>query len=334
MVMAGNEEGGLELHFETLCNMLSTHHEIHVVAHEKYRERFGEGVWFHALDLSRGRKNPLILYALYQKIRRIAPDIVHAHANKAAGMIASLRLFLPRGIKYVATLHSQKRNLKVFERFDHVIGVSHTVIEPLKGLPASVVYNGIDIPKIVYDAAYLKPFGIGEDDFVLFAVGRMERVKNFSLLLEAVAPLDVHLLLVGEGSQKEMLKKRADELGIGNRVHFTGFREDVPQLLYHSDLCVISSDREGFSYVMAEALLLEKPVLSTDVGDMRRILPEQYVVPVGDAEALRNAIISAKESYMDTCKAYAQSFAFAKTHFTPESMVEGVLHIYKEVSKR
>jgi hypothetical protein len=55
---------------------------------------------------------------------------------------------------------------------------------------------------------------------------------------------------------------------------------------------------------------------------------------VGDAEALRSAILTAKESYKDICKVYVQSFAFAKTHFTPEAMVEGVLHIYKEVSKR
>jgi glycosyltransferase involved in cell wall biosynthesis len=127
---------------------------------------------------------------------------------------------------------------------------------------------------------------------------------------------------------------RADELGIGERVHFAGYREDVPQLLYHSDLCVISSDREGFSYVMAEALLLEKPVVYTDVGDMRRILPQPYVVPVGDMEALRTAITSVKETYADSCKAYAQSFAFAKTHFTPEAMVEGVLRIYEEVRKK
>jgi glycosyltransferase involved in cell wall biosynthesis len=162
----------------------------------------------------------------------------------------------------------------------------------------------------------------------------MEKVKNFALLLEAIKELDVALLLVGEGSQKASLQTLAQRLQIENKVHFTGFRDDVPKLLYHSDLCVISSDREGFSYVMAEALLLERPVVSTNVGDMRTLLPKACVVPVGDAQALREGIRFVMENKEETAKAFEPRFAFAKTHFTLEAMVQGVLAVYDEVVKR
>jgi len=333
-ILGGNEEGGLEIHFETLCNRLSTLHEVHVIAHEKYRNRFDRSVVFHSLDLSKGRRNPLLLYMLWQTIRRIDPDIVHAHANKAAAMVASLRYVLPSDSKCVATLHSQKKNLKAFEKFDHVIGVSKTVVEPLKLSEKSVVYNGIDIPDVRYDPAYLGSLGINADTFVICAVGRMEKVKNFALLLHAIKDLDVALLLVGEGSQKESLQTLAEELQIEKKVCFTGFRDDVPKLLFHSDLCVISSDREGFSYVMAEALLLETPVVSTDVGDMRYVLPRQYVVPVGDEAALREGIVSVMRDKEETMKIFEPYFSFAKRDFTLESMIRGVLSVYDEVLQR
>ena len=333
-ILGGNEEGGLEMHFETLCNRLSLAHEVHVIAHEKYRSRFDKAVIFHTLDLAKGRKNPFTLYALYRIIKEIKPDIIHAHANKAASMVASLRYFLPSQMKRVATLHSQKRNLKAFETFNHVIGVSRTVLEPLKLSKKSVVYNGIDVPDVTYDPAYLGSLGVKEDAFVLCAVGRMEKVKNFALLLHAIKDLDIELLLVGEGSLKESLQTVAKELQIDQKVHFTGFRDDVPKLLFHSDLCVISSDREGFSYVMAEALLLERPVVSTDVGDMRYVLPKQCVVPVGDEAALREGISSVMADKEGTMRMFKSHFSFAKTHFTLEAMVQGVLAVYDEVVKR
>ena len=48
-ILAGDEEGGLEKHFEELCNRLSSYHEIHVIAHEKYRNRFDPKIIFHTL---------------------------------------------------------------------------------------------------------------------------------------------------------------------------------------------------------------------------------------------------------------------------------------------
>jgi len=329
-ILAGNEEGGLENHVVTLCNALVKENDISVIAHEKYRDRFDGKVHFYALDLSKGRKNPLLLLRLWHMIKHIDPDIVHAHANKAAAMIATLRPLLPKTIKRVATLHSQKKNLKSFETFDHVIGVSRSVIAPLKLEAKSVVYNGIAIPEIDKSPDYLHAFNI-DGGFVLCAVGRLERVKNFELLLHAIKNLDVTLLLVGDGSQKEKLQALTETLQIAHKVRFAGFSDNVPVLLYHTDLCVISSEREGFSYVMAEALLLERPVVSTNVADMMYILPQDCVVPRNNVQKLAAQIAYVQSHYETVLELYQNAFAFAKTHFTLEAMVAGTQKVYDEV---
>ena len=329
-ILAGDEEGGLEKHFEELCNKMAQTHEVHVIAHEKYRERFAENIVFHALDLSKGRRNLLVLYRLKRTIDAIGPDIVHAHANKAADMTARIRKFLKPSVRTVATLHSKKRRLKAFEMFDHVIGVSHEVLRTLKNPRKSVVYNGIGIGKEEWEPQVLSEFGI-KDAFVVCAIGRLEAVKNFSLLIRSVRNLDVTLLIIGEGSEEKKLRTLVKELCLEERVIFTGFRKDAKRLLANSDLCAISSDREGFSYVMAEALLLRVPVVSTDVGDMRRILPAGYVVGVKDEEALAEKIARAKTHYDDLMKAYGPSFRFAEEHFTLDAMVSGTMEVYDEV---
>lgn len=329
-ILAGDEEGGLEKHFEELCNRLVSHHEIHVIAHEKYRKRFHTNIIFHALDLSKGRRNLVILYKLRKIINDIHPDILHAHANKAVDMTASIKCFLHRPVKLIATLHSKKRNLKSFERFDHVIGVSHEVLKDLKNPHQSVIYNGIELTDIEKDAGYLAQFGI-KDEFVISAVGRLEKVKNFPLLIRAIKDLDVKLVIVGEGSEKESLINLVKEIRVEEKVVFTGFREDVLNIIVNSDICAISSEREGFSYVMAEALLLGIPVISTDVGDMNKILPNSFVVPVNDEKKLTDTLHFMQEDYQSVVENYEQSFHFAAEHFTLDAMVKQVLNIYSKV---
>jgi len=333
-LLAGNEEGGLENHVHTLCNTLAQEDEIHLIAHEKYRARMDKRVHFHALDLAKNRRNPLILWRLYRLICNINPHVVHAHANKAAAMAGAVKPFLPKSIRMVATVHSQKRNVSAFRGFDHLIGVSHRVLEPLLAVPHSVVYNGIDLPSVTEKNSCCETFLIAEDAFVVCAVGRMEEVKNFSMLLEAIAPLDVTLLLVGEGSLTERLKAETSTLGIAHKVHFTGFRNDVASLLQCADLCVISSKREGFPYVLVEALLLQTPVISTDVSDMQRILPQEAVVKQENMLALREAIAALQRSYEKKKVLYRSSFTFAKEHFTKEAMVAKTRAVYEKVVDR
>jgi len=329
-VLGGNEEGGLEKHFVELCNQLTWYEEVHVIAHEKYRTRFDQSIVFHAVDLSKGRRNLLVLYRLFRLINKINPDIVHAHANKAVEMIRFVKPLLHPSIKCIATLHSKKRNLKSFEMFDHVIGVSHEVLKALKNPHQSVVYNGIDITAPKRDSHFLEQFGI-KDEFVVCAVGRLEKVKNFPLLIRAIRDLDVKLLIVGEGSQETYLRNLVKEIHIEDKVVFTGFRKDALEIIAHSNVCAISSEREGFPYVVVEALLLYIPVISTDVSDMKEILPSSYIVPLDDETYLSKKIHFMQTHYNHVLQEYQEVFDFSANTFTLATMTQETLSVYKKV---
>jgi glycosyltransferase involved in cell wall biosynthesis len=85
---------------------------------------------------------------------------------------------------------------------------------------------------------------------------------------------------------------------------------------------------------MAEALLLGIPVISTDVGDMTKILPDGFVLPVNDKEKLADTLHYMKENYQDVLEKYEQSFRFAAENFTLEAMVKQVLSIYSRFVER
>lgn len=92
--------------------------------------------------------------------------------------------------------------------------------------------------------------------------------KNHPLLLEALAELihkknkNVHLLLVGNGSAQSNLEKLCTTLNITKRVHFLGFTSKVADILYHSDVKVLSSRSEGYGIALTEAAFMKKPLIA------------------------------------------------------------------------
>ncbi|NNJ94396.1 MAG: glycosyltransferase [Halobacteria archaeon] len=331
LIMAGDEEGGLENHVIDLANALANNHEVHLIAHPRYAGRC-TGVGFHALDLTRGRRNPWLLYRVARLIRAIRPDIVHAHANKATSIIARLRPFLGSHARLVATLHSQKRRLHDFARMDLVIGVSERVLLPIEGPRKAVVYPGLSGSPAGHSRAQARhSLQLAEEQPVIAAVGRLVPVKRFDILLNALAGLEkVQLLLVGEGSQRAALEQQATQAAPG-RVTLLGQREDVGDILAAADLCVISSEREGFSFVMAEALQAGTPVISTDVADMHRILPAGYVVPVNDPAALQQAIAGALQNPEETHRVFMPCFEWARAQLVLSRVIGQINGLYAEL---
>jgi glycosyltransferase involved in cell wall biosynthesis len=92
-----------------------------------------------------------------------------------------------------------------------------------------------------------------------------------------------------------------------------------------------SSNKEGMPYVLIEALLVNKPIISTDVSDVKVILPNNYVIEVDDIDAMSDTINYIKNNYKQTLQDYKQSFEFAKKHFVFDEMVESVYNTYQKV---
>ena len=331
VMASGPVHGGLEKHFAELCNGLAQHHEVMAIAHPAHRDGINQSVDFQAVDLTFSRHSPLNFFRLHRELKKFRPDIIHAHANKAASMISALKRFT--SARLVGTVHGFKSNNRSFRNFDSVIAVSPAIHEHIKIEQARVICNGIpltDSPP--HDPQYfVRQFGLTQERPVVVSVGRLADVKGFDGLIKAWPGIDADLLIVGEGPERKPLTDLIERYELTDRVQLTGYREDVPAIMAHSDLVVISSQREGFPYVMVEALHREKPIVATSFPGAEGLLPAGYVVPYGQPERLRNAIQSTLSNLDQANRDFTATWQDAKHRFTVEAMVEQTSDVYQQL---
>lgn len=133
--------------------------------------------------------------------------------------------------------------------------------------------------------------GIPAEAVVVGAVGSLRPVKNYGRLLEACAAAGpgIHLLLVGDGQERQALEARAARPDLAGRVHLAGHQADPAPYLRVMDVFALSSDTEQMPVSLLEAMASSLPAVATDVGDVRPILPpeqaEYLVPPDGQAPA-------------------------------------------------
>ena len=164
--------------------------------------------------------------------------------------------------------------------------------------PRAVQKKGIVIPNPVNSE--LPDAYQGKREEVVIAAGRLEEQKNFSLLLRAFAKFHEAfpayiLRIYGRGQQEDMLKALARELNIEEFVDFPGFVSDIYDKMNSAAMYVSSSDYEGISNSMLEAMAMGVPTICTDcpVGGARETIKDGengILVPVGDEEALSAAM--------------------------------------------
>lgn len=330
LVMAGDEEGGLEKHVVELANGLASRHiDVSVVAHPKYAPRFDSKIGFLPADLSASRRNPLALWRLWRALRGTSADLVHAHGSKAASMVAPLLPLLR--LRSVATLHSRKKNVRMFRRFQRVIAVSRISTLNLDHPGVRIIHNCIRVstarPQPATDAWEAAPLPH------VLAIGRLVPVKGFDVLIEAWKDIDAQLCIAGEGFAHARLQALIDSHGVGHRVKLLGHRDDVPALLAASNLFVISSHYEGCPYTLVEALHAGIPVVSTRVGAMPEILPEEALCPPGDPAALAQLVRFALRDMPGLEVRFAGVFEHARRELTFERLLDRTIAVYEELTE-
>ena len=203
-----------------------------------------------------------------------------------------------------------------------------------------VIYNGVQLPVLESDKKSLRRnFGLPENAFVVAFVGRMAEVKGGDVLLRAAATLDerVHVLFVGEGPAKAAWARLADELGMARRVTWAGFVTDPYPLITASDVVAVPSLwEEAFGRVVAEALSCSIPVVASRVGGMAELFIDGehgHYVPVGDVQALREAIAAMAEADPGKMEAMGRSGRrFAQEHYEMSRVAEQYGKLYDELT--
>ena len=243
-------------------------------------------------------------------------DIVHTHVFTANlwGRLAAIAAGVPVVITHEHSSFSvDDRYRRLIERVlsrrtDKIISVSeelrvrliHEARLPLATV--TTIHNGLRPPAALNDARrnqLRRTLGLERFDHLIGSVGRLEPRKNYRLLLEAMARLirqhpSTALVLVGSGEEAASLRYRAGELGITPNVVFAGYRSDVRDLLGIMTTFCMSSNTEGISMALLEAMVAGVPVVATNVGGNPEIVPDGsygILVPPGDAAALAEALI-------------------------------------------
>ena len=151
---------------------------------------------------------------------------------------------------------------------------------------------GVDLQRFGVDAApsaeLRRELGLSDDDFVVLSVGELNENKNHATVLRAMAQSTeprMHYLICGNGPRREQLESQARELGIDARVHFVGYRRDIPEMLAMADVFCLPSFREGLPLSVMEAMAAGKPVVCSGIrGSVDLIDPHQGGVVVAGAD--------------------------------------------------
>jgi glycosyltransferase involved in cell wall biosynthesis len=270
------------------------------------------GVGF--LPLGRRRKADVWVWGRLERyLRRERVDVLHAHKfgsnvwgtlmGRLAGVPVVLahehtwsyegqplrrlldRELVARGAdRFIAVSREDRRRMTDVEGIDP----SRTIFLP-NGVMPSPPPSGHDIRS---------ELGIPADAPVIGTVGVLRPQKALQVLLRASAELlarwpDLHVLIVGDGSERAQLEALAGELGIADAVRFLGYRADVPDVLRALDVAVSSSDFEGSPLAVMEYMDAGLPVVATEVGGVPDLIEtgvHGMLVGRGDHAALASAV--------------------------------------------
>jgi len=138
----------------------------------------------------------------------------------------------------------------------------------------------------------------------------------------------IYLILVGDGDKE--IKDKAREL---DNVALAGYlnQKDTKKIIKSSKLTVITSEREGFSYVFAESLLLKTPLISTDVADIKKFIKKEYIISSLNPKNINIKIEQIKKEYDLTLQNFTNSFDIAREEFSIEKMIEKYIKLYKRI---
>jgi len=226
----------------------------------------------------------------------------------------------------------------IINRIAHaVICVSHGVRDALirQGVRhelCHVVHNGIDTHQLIPEPQPLP--GVASGTPVIGTIGSLIKRKSVDHLLRAVAhlPQDLtpHLLIVGAGAQAAALRQLTSELGLASRVTFAGFQKQPLPWLAAMDVFVLSSPSEGLPRVILEAMLLEKPVVASNVTGSKEVVVHGetgYLYDYGDIHSLAALLADVLRNSEKRQSFGAAGRRRASADFSIEAYVAGVTKI-------
>jgi glycosyltransferase involved in cell wall biosynthesis len=309
-------------------------------------------------------------YEIKKHLMRIQPDIVHTHSAKAGilGRFAAHKLKTQNPkLKTIHTIHGlafhpyQSNLLNKFyiaveraaaKRTDFFISVADAMTE--QSLAAGIgrveqyttAYSAIeedDFLKPIPDEskkAFRRKYGIADDAVVFITIARLFMLKGQDYIIESAKELSKRFekavwLFVGNGNLADHYKSEVQQLGLAERIKFTGLLppSQIPLAIQSSDILVHCSLREGLARALPQAMLCGKAVVSFDVDGAREVVNKNTgrLIEAKNVEQLTAACAELAENENLRERLGKTGREFVKDKFAPETMVDKIEETYKNL---
>jgi glycosyltransferase involved in cell wall biosynthesis len=314
-------------------------------------------------DFSLKPRDAKALVKLYRLIRQQQPHIVHTHTARA-GFLGRLAARLAGVPIIVHTYHGhvlhgywgagktwlmRQLEQEVARITDQLITVSEQVkcelvtygVAPPEKI--AVIPLGFDLEPLLdcqnhYDQ-FRHELGLDDGAPLIGIVGRLFPIKNHRLFLNAAARVAIqmpsaHFVIVGDGTLRPDLEHYAHELGFADRVIFTGWRRDLPNIYADLDVLVVSSDNEGTPVSAIEAMAAGCPVVATRVGGLVDLIADSengYLVPPRDPDELATAVLRLLQDPKTACRMAQAARVLAGERFTIQRLITDIEHLYEQL---
>ena len=307
---------GLERHVEELSFQQSHNNEVAVVGPSNLKDKFRSN--YIVLNTNQWRYSPFIKWDVKKILESFNPDIVHTHAFKMTSIVAGVN----KNFKHVSTIHGSKKNIHPFLQSDFIFGVSEKSLGNHSLPNSQVLENWVDENRF-------KNFKKSEGEYALY-LGRFEAVKNLQRLIKSWQNVKEKLLLVGDGKQKKEIISFVRFNGLENIVSIDESSDNVSKILEKAKVLIISSDREGSPKVVYEALYCGVPVLSTDCGNLKDLLPSSCVSKIDDSD-FKKLLSRWSKDFSLLKNEQRDVFTKIKNENTLKVKAQEVLEIYKSL---
>ncbi len=286
----------------------------------KYSERTGINVKFiPSLRRDVSILNDLkTLYILVRLLLKEKPEIVHLHSSKAgfigriAARIAGVRCIVYSTHGHIFYGYFSKVKIWVFIQLEKLGACCGDIITTLTEREKAdfcnlkiasedkiiVVPNGlINIESYSGKGAgrLRAEIGIDKDTILLGWIGRFETIKGPDIFLKVCRRLketsteNFGVVMVGDGTLFDDIKKQSESLGLNKFLHFTGYRSAIADIIKDIDILILTSRNEGFGMVVLQAMAAGKPVIAMDVGGVGELIEDGetgYLVPFDDIDSM------------------------------------------------
>ena len=354
-LISGGETGGSKKHVLTLLEGLKEEVVLGLLEDGVFREE-AEALGIQTvLFEQRSQTDMSVRSDMLSYISANQIQVLHSHGPRANFLIGTVKKRLP--VPWLVTLHSDpsldflnggirgwmftKLHLWALIKADGYFAVSERFKTILmeNGIQADkieTVFNGIDFSRPLPEAWPRETFTDDPDTLLLTHVARLHPVKGHEDALLAMHQLKekgipVKLLLVGDGPHEAAIRSRVDALGLQDTVAMLGYRADAQALMRTADAVLLTSLSESFPLVLLEAAHVMTPVITTDTGGVRELIPSDsfgWITRVQDPGDLASAIIHAWERKGELQEKGERLHQHAKSRFDLSQLIAATKKSY------